>query len=109
MLVKRDYGVDNSQFDNFWFVDACARIFEAKGRPPNDPLIVHVSSKQMGLDLVQLDEGQRRIFELLADAFWPGFWIDVKLRKSQKTGPLTIVSPSAPKIPDIVTSHTGFY
>lgn len=65
---------------------ACRAIFEAKGRPSNDPLIVHVH------ELEQLDElavvGPETL--LLAGAFWPG--------------PLTLVLPKKPAVPDLVTS-----
>ncbi|WP_442888982.1 L-threonylcarbamoyladenylate synthase [Congregicoccus parvus] len=66
--------------------EACARVFAAKGRPSYDPLIVHV------LDL----EAAREIAEFntqalaLAARFWPG--------------PLTLILPKSPAVPDIVTS-----
>lgn len=54
---------------------AVAKIFEAKGRPRFNPLIVHVPSASHAHDLIALPEpGQR-----LAEAFWPG--------------PLTLVAP----------------
>jgi L-threonylcarbamoyladenylate synthase len=66
---------------------AVARIFELKGRPPSSPLIVHVSSIAMAREIVaqwppEADELARR--------YWPG--------------PLTLVLPKSPKIPDIVTA-----
>jgi L-threonylcarbamoyladenylate synthase len=66
---------------------AVARIFEAKGRPPSNPLIVHVADKADALDCVSTwpDRADR-----LADRFWPG--------------PLTMVLPRSPIIPDIVTA-----
>jgi len=66
---------------------AVARIFEAKGRPFFDPLIVHVSNIGMASGLVQ---GFPDRAGLLAERFWPG--------------PLTIVLPKTGLVPDIVTS-----
>ncbi len=55
--------------------EAVARIYEAKGRPRFNPLIVHVDSLAMAERLVELGETGRA----LAQAFWPG--------------PLTLVAP----------------
>jgi L-threonylcarbamoyladenylate synthase len=66
---------------------AVARIFEAKGRPSTNPLIVHVESKQAALACVA-DWPARA--DILADRFWPG--------------PLTLVLPRSPIIPDTVTA-----
>jgi L-threonylcarbamoyladenylate synthase len=48
---------------------AVARIFEAKGRPPTDPLIVHVASVDQ-LPLIARDVPPLAM--TLAAAFWPG-------------------------------------
>lgn len=48
--------------------EAVARIFEAKGRPTFNPLIVHVPDAAAAADLVEFSETAH----LLADAFWPG-------------------------------------
>lgn len=66
---------------------AVARIFEAKGRPRFDPLIVHAHNLEHIRALVQniTEPGME-----LARRFWPG--------------PLTLVLPRKPHIPDIVTS-----
>ncbi len=67
--------------------DAIARVFALKGRPPQNPLIVHVSSEAMARTLVvQWPDAAAR----LAAAFWPG--------------PLTIVLPKSPIVPDAVTA-----
>ena len=66
---------------------AVARIFEAKGRPRTSPLIVHVASIEMARTLVTEWPAAA---ETLARAFWPG--------------PLTLVLPKDPKVPDIVTA-----
>ncbi len=65
---------------------AVARVFAAKGRPSNNPLIVHVDSIAMAKRVVkEWPEGA----EALAKAFWPG--------------PLTIVLPKADNVPGLVT------
>lgn len=66
--------------------NAVQEVFEAKGRPADNPLIVHISK------LDQLEELTDNIHEtgkLLTQAFWPG--------------PLTIVVKSSPFVPKIVT------
>ena len=66
---------------------AVARIFEAKGRPRFDPLIVHIASVDDAEEFVtELPDAARQ----LAEAFWPG--------------PLTLVLPKRSCIPDLVTS-----
>lgn len=69
--------------------EACARIYRAKGRPPTDPLIVHVLSRQEAEKIAYLNPAARR----LADAFWPG--------------PLTLVLEKRAEVPDIVTAGLG--
>jgi L-threonylcarbamoyladenylate synthase len=59
--------------------EAVRRVFEAKGRPSDNPLIVHIAGREQLLDLV-LPYGD--IPARLMDAFWPG--------------PLTIVLPVRP-------------
>ncbi len=66
---------------------AVARIFEAKGRPPTNPLIVHVASIDDVMSVVrEWPESAQR----LAERFWPG--------------PLTLVLRKNPLIPGIVTA-----
>ena len=48
--------------------EAVARIYEAKGRPSFNPLIVHVADPEAAERLASFDEPARRI----ARAFWPG-------------------------------------
>lgn len=67
--------------------EAVARVFEAKGRPRFDPLIVHVA-----------DEAAAR--ELVAD--WPD--TAATLSAAAWPGPLTLVLPKAPIVPDLVTA-----
>ena len=66
--------------------DAVCKIYAAKGRPSNHPLIVHVA------DAVQLANWARDIppaAHVLAKKFWPG--------------PLTLVLKRNPRVPDAVT------
>jgi len=65
---------------------ACRAIFAAKGRPANDPLIVHVLDLAQAEQLADFNDAARQ----LARRFWPG--------------PLTIVLPRKSMVPDIVTS-----
>jgi L-threonylcarbamoyladenylate synthase len=57
---------------------AVAAIFEAKGRPTFNPLIVHVATLEAAVELGQLTETSAR----LARAFWPGP-LTLVLRKRQ--------------------------
>jgi L-threonylcarbamoyladenylate synthase len=66
---------------------AVARIFAAKGRPPTNPLIVHVADIAAARALVCV---WPPVAQRLAEAFWPG--------------PLTLVLSKQPQIPDIVTA-----
>ncbi|HVU05396.1 MAG TPA: L-threonylcarbamoyladenylate synthase [Polyangiaceae bacterium] len=66
---------------------ACARIFEVKGRPRFDPLIVHVADQEGALQVVAGLDARART---LAERFWPG--------------PLTLVLPKTERVSDLVTS-----
>ena len=57
---------------------ACARIFEAKGRPRFNPLIVHLPGLDAVAEIAELSNSARD----LAQAFWPG--------------PMTLVLPLKP-------------
>ncbi len=66
---------------------AVERIFKAKGRPADNPLIVHISDKrEIGSIAIEMNETASR----LADAFFPG--------------PLTLVLPKHPDISKVVTA-----
>lgn len=66
---------------------AAARIFEAKDRPRFDPLIVHIADPAWLDELCASVPGRAR---RLIERFWPG--------------PLTLVLPKRPVVPDIVTA-----
>lgn len=66
--------------------EAVARIFEAKGRPQDNPLIVHIAAFDAIYDIAAEVPAQAKA---LAAAFWPG--------------PLTMILPKQDRIP-IVTS-----
>jgi len=77
------YGIGADAFNP----SAVRKIFELKGRPPDNPLIVHVANNE------QLVEVTREIPEIalkLASKFWPG--------------PLTMVLPRSERVPDVVTA-----
>lgn len=66
--------------------DAVSSVFTAKGRPMDNPLIVHIGDPADWAPLVtHIPENAQK----LANAFWPG--------------PLTIILPAAPHIPKEVT------
>jgi len=67
--------------------EAVKRVFDAKGRPPDNPLIVHIADHHQLIDLADEvpEKGQR-----LAKEFWPG--------------PLTLVVKRTFLVPDIVTA-----
>ena len=67
--------------------EAAAKIFEAKQRPQFDPLIVHIADReQLGRVATSLPATAQKLME----EFWPG--------------PLTLVVPKQPAIPDLVTA-----
>jgi L-threonylcarbamoyladenylate synthase len=70
-------------------LDAAAveRIFIAKGRPRSSPLIVHVADIAMARELAA---DWPAVADALAARYWPG--------------PLTLVVPKRPMVPDIVTA-----
>ena len=72
------YGLGANALDK----EACLRIFEAKGRPSDNPLIVHIAKvEQLDGIVSEVNENAKKLMK----AFWPG--------------PLTIVMKKADKIP----------
>ncbi len=82
------YGLGANAFD----AAAVARIFEAKGRPNTDPIIVHCADEpsEEVVDWSQLPEEARRSAQALMSAFMPGA--------------LTLILPRGRRIPPIVTA-----
>jgi L-threonylcarbamoyladenylate synthase len=66
--------------------EAVARIFAAKGRPADDPVIVHLADAAC-LERVAVPTA---VAWRLAESFWPG--------------PLTLVLPKRPAVPALVTA-----
>ncbi|MEG0872924.1 MAG: L-threonylcarbamoyladenylate synthase [Clostridia bacterium] len=76
------YGIGANAYDE----NAVNSIFKAKGRPSDNPLIVHICDIEM---LNKVTKGVSRIEKLIIDKFWPG--------------PLTIILQKSDKIPLNVT------
>ena len=77
------YGLGANGLDE----QAVLRIFEAKGRPSDNPLILHISRKN---DVRKLWDTVPEKAQRLMDAFWPG--------------PLTLVYTKSDIVPDAVTA-----
>lgn len=72
------YGLGGNALDE----TAARRIYEAKGRPSDNPLIAHISCmEELGPLVSQVPEAGR----ILAERFWPG--------------PLTMIFPKSEKVP----------
>lgn len=72
------YGLGANALDE----KAAARIYAAKGRPSDNPLIVHIAGREQLSSLVtEITETADR----LMDAFWPG--------------PMTLIFPKKPAVP----------
>lgn len=67
--------------------ESVERVFVAKGRPADNPLIVHIGDREM---LSRVAANVPRQAELLADRFWPG--------------PLTVVLKRRLEVPELVTA-----
>jgi len=77
------YGLGADAMD----VKAVGRIFAAKGRPPTNPLIVHLHDAEAAAALAR---EWPTTAALLAERFWPG--------------PLTLILPKSPEVPNAVTA-----
>jgi L-threonylcarbamoyladenylate synthase len=83
MPTETVYGLAANALD----AEAVKKIFVAKGRPQDNPLIVHISDfSQIGQLTKHLPDGAKE----LADAYWPG--------------PMTIVLEKSDLIPEIVSA-----
>jgi L-threonylcarbamoyladenylate synthase len=79
---------------------AAARIFEAKGRPRFNPLIVHVPDLAAARRLAVFDDTAER----LAQAFWPGA-LTVVLPLAPGAGLAPLVSAGLPTVAIRVPAH----
>lgn len=77
------YGLGANAFD----AEAVARIFDAKGRPGDNPLIVHIA------DIAELADVTRDPPE-----------IAYRLFERFSPGPLTVVLPRNPRLPEVVSA-----
>lgn len=80
------YGLGANALD----AQACAQIFQVKGRPQDNPLIVHVFDRTMADRVV---ERWTPAAEICLQNFWPG--------------PLTLILPKTAFVPDTVTGGLG--
>lgn len=76
------YGLGGNAFDS----TAAARIYAAKGRPSDNPLIVHIARIK---DLSELASEVPESAYRLAEAFWPG--------------PLTMILKKSDRVPETTT------
>lgn len=83
MPTETVYGLAANALDG----KAVAKIFAAKGRPQDNPLIVHIADQKQMYDLARTVPESA---EKLASRFWPG--------------PLTMILPKADCIPDEVSA-----
>ena len=77
------YGLGANGLDG----EAVARIFEAKGRPNDNPLILHIAKKS---EVKRLWQSVPETARILMDTFWPG--------------PLTLIYNRSGIVPDEVTA-----
>lgn len=77
------YGLGANALDQ----EAVAKIFEAKGRPSDNPLIVHIADFN---DIEPLVKKIPSVARKLAEQFWPG--------------PLTLIFPKSDRVPKLITA-----
>lgn len=94
------YGLAGNAFRE----DAVLKIFSAKERPAFDPLIVHVSE-------TLLKDSRGPLSALVSEGIlgaeviaWPNAARITALMRAFWPGPLTLLLPRGPRIPDLVTS-----
>ena len=76
------YGLGANGMD----ADAAGKVYAAKGRPSDNPMIVHIADCKA---LEGLTSGVTADMEILMDAFWPG--------------PMTMVVEALPEVPRVTT------
>lgn len=84
MPTETVYGLAANALDE----EAVKRIFEAKGRPSDNPLIVHIADFD-DIEKFSLVSKVPSVARLLAEKFWPA--------------PLTIIMPKSENVPSITT------
>lgn len=80
------YGLGADALD----AEAVASVYEAKGRPSDNPMIVHIAD---ATDLYALIKGGRSGISAEASKLITNLW----------PGPLTMVFPKAPRVPSVTT------
>lgn len=66
--------------------EAVSKVYAAKGRPSDNPMIVHIAREK---HLLRVTHEITEDMQILIEAFWPG--------------PLTMVVPAKPEVPRVVT------
>ena len=69
-----------------WMEEAASKIYEAKGRPSDNPLILHIGSMEMIDEIASCVPGPAK---KAMEVFWPG--------------PLTVILPKSDRVPYRVT------
>lgn len=77
------YGLGANGFDS----DAVKKIFEAKGRPGDNPLILHIAHKE---DFDKIAASYPSYVKVMMEKFWPG--------------PLSMIVPADASVPKAVTA-----
>ena len=78
MYKRQVYGLGGNALD----AAASEKIYAAKGRPSDNPLIVHIARME---DLEKIVTGVPKKAKILAEACWPG--------------PLTMILPKSEEVP----------
>ena len=103
------YGLEANALDE----KAAAKIYAAKGRPSDNPLIVHIARME---DLPAVASEIPEKAKMLAEHFWPGFSLTMIFKKTEKvpygtTGGLDTVAVRMPVHPvalQVIAAGGGF-
>ena len=98
MPTETVYGLAANACDG----QAVAKIFEAKGRPQFNPLIVHVSALEDVEAFAELTEND----QIIAQKFWPGP-LTLILKRKENTTLSDLVSAGLPTVAVRIPSHKG--
>ena len=79
------YGLGANAFDS----RAVKSVYAAKGRPADNPLIVHIADLTAISEITHMTDREKYRLDKLAEAFWPG--------------PLTMIVTKSSKIPEAVS------